>query len=203
MDFIGMLKKELQLPLPGIEAQKVFYPMRGELPTEHIHYKKSAVGIHLFNVYGQIHFLLMQRSSHKGPHAGQMAFPGGKFELEDLTLEQTARRESMEEVGIDLESGSLLGQLSEVNIPVSKFKVYPFLFYHETTPSFKINEEVERIEFVNIQDLMNDKNVGTTNINVGDNRYLKNIPCFLLNNDQVWGATSIMLNELKQLLKRN
>lgn len=202
MDLIDKLKKELQLPLPGIESHKAFYPMRGEIPNDHENYRKSAVGLHLFYLENVLKLLLIKRSSFKGPHSGQMAFPGGKFELKDETLEYTARRESFEEVGISVGSGLLLGQLTEVNIPVSRFKVHPFIFYHEVAPPLIMNEEVEKIELISLNDLLNQANVGETNIELGDKRYLKKIPCFLLNQQEVWGATSIILNELKQIMLR-
>jgi 8-oxo-dGTP pyrophosphatase MutT (NUDIX family) len=56
--------------------------------------------------------LLTQRAAHLTLHAGEVAFPGGKWEPGDRDLQQTALRETHEEVGLDPASVEILGQLA-------------------------------------------------------------------------------------------
>ena len=57
--------------------------------------------------------LLTQRTAHLRDHAGQISFPGGRCEAEDVSPEATALRESFEEVGIRPEQVELIGRLPE------------------------------------------------------------------------------------------
>jgi 8-oxo-dGTP pyrophosphatase MutT (NUDIX family) len=61
--------------------------------------------------------LLIRRATRQGdPWSGQMAFPGGRRAPEDSDVIHTARRETREEVGIDLDaSGELIGALDELH----------------------------------------------------------------------------------------
>ena len=82
-------------------------------------------------------------------HSQQVPFLEGKKDINDLSLEYTARRESFEEIGIKMSDGALVGELSEVYIPVSNFKVKPFVFFHEEYPTFH-ETNVRLILFFNI-----------------------------------------------------
>jgi 8-oxo-dGTP pyrophosphatase MutT (NUDIX family) len=133
-----------------------------------------------------------------------MAFPGGKPESTDLHLEHTARRESEEEMAIPSLKGDKITELSMVWIPVSSFEVSPFVFLHDERPIIEINKrEVAQYYEVKIKDLIDERSVTTTAIQVNENVHLKDVPCFVLNEKIVWGATALILAELKMLLKMN
>ena len=61
---------------------------------------KAAVLIMLFPKDTNLYTVFIKRNTDASPHSGQVSFPGGKFEPEDLTLKQTALRECQEEIGI-------------------------------------------------------------------------------------------------------
>ena len=84
-------------------------------------YRKSAVGIVLYPEVATANCVLIERPSYDGAHSGQISFPGGKMDLEDPHLEYTARRECFEEIDLPMESGQLIGGLTDVYIPVSNF----------------------------------------------------------------------------------
>lgn len=144
-------------------------------------------------------FLLTKRATYKGTHSAQISFPGGKIEKTDINLEKTALRESFEEVGIHQNSVKIIRELTDVYIPPSNFLATPFMGYTERRPDFKINEEVQKTIEVLVTDLLNDKSIASTRIS---NTYMKNtaVPCFKLSNHIVWGATAMMLSEIKELL---
>ena len=71
-----------------------------------------------------VQVLLTQRTAHLSDHAGQISFPGGRVEPEDGTREETALRETEEEIGLARAHVSLLGRLPEYEIP-SGFRITP------------------------------------------------------------------------------
>src|SRR6186713_2279177 len=75
--------------------------------------------------------LLVRRSEREGdPWSGHMALPGGHAHPEDADLLHTARRETLEEVGVDLAGAELLGQLDDVSpMRSSDMAVRPFVFW--------------------------------------------------------------------------
>ncbi|WP_347175313.1 NUDIX hydrolase [Polaribacter uvawellassae] len=163
--------------------------------------KKAAV-LALFypNQKGETCFLLTQRASYKGTHSAQISFPGGKIEKSDKNLKETALRETFEEVGVLKENITVVREITDVYIPPSNFLATPFIAFTEEKPDFKTNYEVEVAFDVLLKDLLDDANITTINITTS---YAKNIdvPCFKLNNYIVWGATAMILNEIKELLK--
>ncbi|MDC9723337.1 MAG: CoA pyrophosphatase [Urechidicola sp.] len=147
-------------------------------------------------------FLLTLRASYNGTHSAQISFPGGKKEKNDLNLEQTALRETLEEVGINPSDIEILKQLTDAYIPPSNFLVTPYIGVSNSTPLFKPNDEVDKLIEVKLADLLDDKNVVVKNMNTS---YMKNVdvPCFKLNDYIVWGATAMILSEIKQVFKSN
>lgn len=145
-------------------------------------------------------FLLTKRASYNGTHSAQISFPGGKFDNSDTSLQETALRELEEEVDVPRNEVIVIRELSETYIPPSNFMVSPFIGYVHTKPKFTPNEEVEEIIDVKLSDLLNDKNLTSK---IMETSYMKEIdvPCFKLNNHIVWGATAMILSEIKDLIK--
>ena len=164
------------------------------------HPKKAAV-LALFypNQKEQTTFLLTQRASYKGTHSAQISFPGGKIEKSDKCLKETALREAYEEVGVAQQKIEIFRELTDVYIPPSNFLATPFLGFSEQKPNFQINHEVASVIEVTIDELLDDSNITSVNLTTS---YMKNIdvPCFKINNLIIWGATGMMLSEIKELL---
>lgn len=145
-------------------------------------------------------FLLTERASYKGTHSAQISFPGGKIDTEDKSLQQTALREAFEEVGVLPNAIEVIRELTDVYIPPSNFLATPFLAYTDKKPLFKKNYEVENTIEVLLEDLLNDEYLSTKKITTS---YMNKaeVPYFNLNSHVVWGATAMMLSEIKDLLK--
>ena len=148
------------------------------------------------------HFLLILRPNYDGTHSSQVGFPGGKYEQDDEALEMTALRETFEEVGINPEEIKISKKMTDTFIPPSNFMVSTFIGFMVSKPEFMTNHEVEEIIEVQLTDLLNEDSVGCQNLTTS---YMKNIdvPCFNLNSKTVWGATAMMLSEIKDLIKEN
>lgn len=206
-NLILKLQQSISQGLPGETAHITMSPMgRGKSSdlVRHVKsFKESAVAIILFYDQEEYRSLLLQRHEYKGNHSGQICFPGGKQDQEDQDLLSTALRECNEETGIERSKLSLLGELTPVFIPVSLHHVQPFLFYHEGPPAIIPDAyEVKDYFSFTLTDLLDESNRKHTTIPISSVKKLENVPYFHLNGKIVWGATAIMLNELKELLKR-
>lgn len=149
-----------------------------------------------------VNLLFILRKKYPGVHSNQVGFPGGKKEKTDKDLFQTALRETSEEVGVPGQSVEVMKELSEVYIPPSNFMVTPFLGIYKNPQPFILQEsEVEQLIEVNFTDVIDDANLVQQNLTTS---YAKNIevPAFKLNGHIVWGATAMMLNEIKMLFKQ-
>ena len=201
------LQEKINNSLPGLDAHITFYPLRfiKHNAEDYLNFRKSAVAVHIYpsnESSDDFSILLIERSEYEGTHSKQIAFPGGKVDPEDKSFEYTARRESFEEVEIPFDAGTLIGKLTEVNIPVSKFNVMPYVFFHETLPPLKKNErEVNEILFISISELVDEINRKTASIKVSNELTMPNVPCFIIQEKIIWGATALILNELKVICK--
>ena len=191
--------------LPGIEAQFKLAPkMRLEYNAKKIEANnpKIAAVLALFypNQNKEVSLLLTKRANYIGTHSGQISFPGGKFEKSDLNLKETALRETFEEVGIFQEKIDIVREITEVYIPPSNFSVTPFIGIVNDNPVFKLNSEVAKIIEIPFPDLLDDTMLGSISIT---NSYMKetSVPCFNFDGSVIWGATAMILSEIKELLK--
>lgn len=205
--FLNSISKIENIELPAQASQfKMAPPFRKELikrQEEHIRNAKMAAVLAMFypDKNSCTHIALILRKTYKGVHSAQVGFPGGKVEAIDLSLKHTALRETEEEIGVEQDKIKVLKQLTQIYIPPSNYYVQPFIGVCNTTPIFtKQDEEVEDILEVSLLDFINEETV----INcVVDTSYSKQIevPAFQLNGHIVWGATAMMLSEIKDLLK--
>lgn len=145
--------------------------------------------------------LLTKRASYNGTHSAQISFPGGKFEERDESLENTALREAHEEVGIQGGDVVVFKQISDVYIPPSNFMVSPFLGHISYKPQWRTNHEVASIVEISIEELLNDATISNTELTTSYAKKMK-VPCFEFTNGMVWGATAMMLSEIKDLLNQ-
>jgi len=191
--------------LPGIEAQFKLAPkMRLTYSAKRIQANKpkTAAVLALFypNQKNNVSLLLTKRAIYNGTHSGQISFPGGKVEISDLNLKETALRETFEEVGVLKKEIQVVREITEVYIPPSNFSVTPFIGILNYKPVLKLNSEVAKIIEVPFSDLLDDTNLASISIT---NSYMKetSVPCFNFDGSIIWGATAMMLSEIKELLK--
>ncbi len=191
--------------LPGEDAHLSMAPLSRPLSSialeKAVNVRQSAVAVMLFMQDDRTFFTLIQRPFYEGNHGGQISFPGGKRDPEDKDLRTTAVRECMEEVGIDLGMSAFLGQLTPVYIPVSNFHVMPFVFFYPGWPEYVPDvREVESVLTISTDDLLDESVVSTMDVPMPNGFVLRDVPCFLIDDRQIWGATALILNELKALL---
>lgn len=147
---------------------------------------------------GEIDLLLIRRAQREGdPWSGHMALPGGRREARDLDLCATARRETREEVGIELPARALLGELDDVR-PVSapaRVIVRPFVFGLEARPAVHESSEVGLHVWAPLDEL--GVSLGTTEVvHLGS---LRRVPCYTVDEHVVWGITQRILEPFLEL----
>jgi 8-oxo-dGTP pyrophosphatase MutT (NUDIX family) len=204
--WIEKLKERLNRPLPGLTSQlEMAPPIRGkgklEVPEDA---KKSAVLVLLYPVDGKPHTVYMKRSDDGHVHSGQISFPGGKMEDTDLDNVHTALREADEELGIPSEKVNVLGSLTEMYIPPSNFLVWPILGFMETRPSYVLDPvEVARVIEVPLDEFHREgvRQVRQIQQRTRWGNFTTESPSFLIGDDIIWGATSMITNELLDLVK--
>ncbi|WP_431158507.1 NUDIX hydrolase [Winogradskyella poriferorum] len=206
--FLDIIVKIEHLDLLGeVSHSKMSPPYRLELAEKMKEKAKSAkkAGVMALFYPGydlQTKLVLILRKTYKGVHSAQVGFPGGKFEEDDTDLMTTALRETQEEIGIDAEKVNVIKPMSPLYIPPSNFLVHPFLGIMNEQPIFsKQEEEVEDILEVSLIDFLDDKSILTAKVPTSYNIEVE-VPAFTLNGHIVWGATAMMLGELKDLLKQ-
>ena len=204
-DFIHKIEDFKTANLGGLDAQFKMAPkLRLKYSKDKIAAnkpRKAAVLVLFYpNNKNETTLLLTQRATYKGTHSAQISFPGGKTEKSDKNLEATALREAFEEVGVSSSSVKIIRELTDVYIPPSNFLATPFLGFVKEKPNFVLNHEVANTIEILMSDLLDDAHLTTVNLTTS---YMKNIdvPCFKIDNHIIWGATGMMLSEIKELLK--
>jgi 8-oxo-dGTP pyrophosphatase MutT (NUDIX family) len=202
-DFIRHLKKQLEAPLPGRTAQEQMAPRPIDesrfRENPHLPAKPGGVMILLFERDGDWWIPLMKRPEYNGHHSGQVSFPGGKMEPEDIDLTETALRETKEEIGIDKEEIDLLGSLTELFIVASNFKVLPTVGVLNKLPQYRPDHyEVESILELSISQLKDEQIRGVETMHFG--QYTIHSPYYEVEGHRIWGATAMILSELSYLM---
>ncbi len=207
VDLQAFLKEELSKTLPGKDVQ---YQMASSNRIKNIPelneikgYKESSVCILLYKDKNTIYFPLIERVVYAGVHSGQIALPGGKKDEEDVDLVQTALRELEEEIGISHTNIEVVGKLTQVYIPPSNFLVNPIVAISHQIPEFILNPtEVQSVIPFSLNELLDDTIVKQTMIELEKGLKIKT-PYFDVRGKVLWGATAMILNELKHILKFN
>jgi 8-oxo-dGTP pyrophosphatase MutT (NUDIX family) len=164
--------------------------------------KKAAVMVLFYpNEAGETYLILILRKTYKGVHSAQVGFPGGKAEPEDTSTQETALRETEEEVGVPQDEIQVLKKLTEIYIPPSNFFVQPFIGVSAKTPRFIPEEkEVEALIEVPLSLFMDDSICISKTLSTSYATDIE-VPAYLLNGHVVWGATAMILSEVRELLK--
>ena len=165
--------------------------------------KKAAVLVLFYpSATYETRFVLILRKTYKGVHSAQVGFPGGKWEAGDTNYQDTALRETEEEVGVSAESITVHKKMTEIFIPPSNFFVQPYVGTTHEQPHFVPQEdEVEAIIEVPLHQFMDDAVIITKTLSTSYATDIE-VPAFLLDGHVVWGATAMMLNEVREMMKQ-
>lgn len=202
-NFLDKLKIALNGKLPGPSShQKMASRVRlnaMKSGTDTSTAIQSSVLILLYPNNNKIYSVFILRQTYDGVHSGQVSFPGGRTEPSDTSLVNTALREASEEINIAPDEVHILGTLTELYIPPSNFLVLPVLAYTHSRPDFKPDpfEVAEIIEsdlsFLDDPALRKETTLNVRGVEI-------EAPYFEVQGKIVWGATAMILSELKDIL---
>ena len=189
----------LNAPLPGIKAQFEMAPAsrqgRAGWPERKPHDKLSAVLILLYPRNGELYMPLFVRTAYDGPHSRQVGLPGGRYEPEDPDLQWTALRETEEEIGVSAQKVTVLGTLSKLYIPPSKFWVHPYVGFVHDTPEFIPDPgEVAQLLEIPVSEFESPNNRVVKKMPLSTGLRVR-VPGFEVHGHMIWGATAMMVNE--------
>lgn len=159
--------------------------------------RRAAVALVLAPVTAEdsspVSVLLLRRSEREGdPWSGHMALPGGHAHPEDADLLHTARRETLEEVGIDLSAAEFLGRLDDVSpMRSSDMTVRPFVFWAPTPQSATLSSEVAEVLWVPLDALASDALRTMREVEVRGSSL--RVPAYVIDERVVWGMTFHLL----------
>lgn len=201
--FINNLSQKLSGPLPGAKAHERLSPAsRKNYPDDPdlAKAKPSSVLALFYPENGCARLIFIQRPVYNGVHSGQIAFPGGGYEDFDKDDRATALRETREEIGVAPEKIHVIGKLSDLYIPPSNFLVHPYVGYMNQVPHYNPDpEEVKEVFSLRVTDLLNEESFQYREVNGRNYRF--EAPCYFVDNRLIWGATSMMLSELLEVIR--
>jgi 8-oxo-dGTP pyrophosphatase MutT (NUDIX family) len=202
-DLLAKIEKGLWAPLPGIPAQLAMAPEprpghKAYFEVEDI-CKKAGVLILLYVKAGRLALLLTRRTERVLHHRGQISLPGGEQHPGE-SLEATALRETVEEMGFDLAAVRVLGRLTPLYIPPSNYCVYPTVAFISGPLTFHLQpEEVDEAIEAPIDHLTDLANVRRETWHYGGRDH--EVPFYDFAGHKIWGATAMVLAELLALLE--
>lgn len=196
-------------PLPGLQSHLKLAPAQriseiAGYPANGIVAKKSAVMILLFEENEQMKVIFIRRSIYVGLHAGQIAFPGGRFEESDIDVEITALREMEEEIGIPRNKIEVLGQLTDIYVPPSNFLISIFVGFIKGKPIYNPDKrEVAEIIEISLTDFFQENIIHDKDFLIPSTTHTVRAPYYKVGNIELWGASAMVMTEFIDVLKEN
>jgi 8-oxo-dGTP pyrophosphatase MutT (NUDIX family) len=205
IQFIERLEREMEEELPGQQAQFLMAPVERQqnydVPENSV---LACVLALIFPKKKDWHVALIERVSDNvnDVHAGQLSFPGGRFEESDYSYQDCALREAEEELGIHGADVGIIGELTSLYIPVSNYLIYPFIGFMGEEPEYIIQKsEVQNVIEVPLKHFLEPKNKKKTDIDIR-NQLLKDVPYYDVHNIPLWGATAMIMSEFESVLRK-
>jgi 8-oxo-dGTP pyrophosphatase MutT (NUDIX family) len=165
-------------------------------PIKRVERETAAVAVIFRPGTGEEELLLIKRADREGdPWSGDIAFPGGRVEAEDLSFSASASREAREEVGVDLAANArFLGYMAPFQARRKGIWVVPSVFLITGAVSVERNNEVSSYMWIPLKELLAHENRLTYSLELGDDK--RSFPSFNLQGHVVWGLTERILSSL-------
>lgn len=162
--------------------------------------RPGSVMILLYPNGNDVLFPLTKRPDYLGTHGGQISLPGGKAEPGETAVE-TALRETEEEIGIKSNAIEIVGTLSDFFVIPSNFLVTPVVALMHAQPVFSPDpKEVVKVLHGSVSKLLDEAAIRTREI-LAAKVFPMRAPHFEIEQEVVWGATAMILNEFRTVLK--
>jgi 8-oxo-dGTP pyrophosphatase MutT (NUDIX family) len=168
-------------------------PIDSEIKSD-VSYRLASV---LVVIYGKSPKIIMtEKPKSMKLHAGEISFPGGKIDVNDADLLETALRETNEEIGLNISKDQVVGQLLPVLTLNSGFLILPFVSILDEIPPLVSNSEVEKIFHMPLDSLL-----GTIAKDTDPSHNLiDEMFTFEYQAQIVWGASARILKQIENKL---
>ncbi|QDH80299.1 CoA pyrophosphatase [Echinicola soli] len=199
-EVILKLEDKIKGPLPGKAGQIKMAPRpldNARFAQHDLTYAREGAVLILLYPNGKDCWVpFIKRPEYDGTHGGQVSLPGGKKEQKDTNLQETALRETEEEIGVPAKDVHVIGKLSQLYIPPSNFLVTPYIGFVDQVPIFIPDpREVSRVIQCDFNTLIDQNARKETTIEARNKRKIQ-APYFDIDSEMVWGATAMILSEL-------
>jgi 8-oxo-dGTP pyrophosphatase MutT (NUDIX family) len=145
-------------------------------------------------IYGENPIVVMtEKPKHMKFHAGEISFPGGKFDANDSDLLETALRETSEEIGLTITRDQVIGQLESVITLNSGFLITPFVSVIDEIPPLSANSEVEQIFHIPLETFLKTMAPDPD----PSHNIIQEMYTFEYQNQIVWGASARILKQIQ------
>jgi 8-oxo-dGTP pyrophosphatase MutT (NUDIX family) len=161
--------------------------------------RSAAVAILFFRRDGRWHLPLTERPKTLTRHGGQISLPGGVLEPGESSI-AAVQRELHEELGF-YETHVEIGRLTDCYVFASDFLVTPWILAtYEPNICWRPHDlEVQSVVELPLEALLHERAVGRTSIQRGP--LVFSAPCLKYSNACIWGATSVILSELADVIR--
>jgi len=204
--FLNNISKIEKIKVNSLQAHQEFLPEGRPQFAEDYREEKTrnaAVMPIISPIHNEAYLTLIVRTTYNGAHSGQVAFAGGKWEKKDDSFLDTAYREVEEEIGVSKNKLIYCRKLTSLYVPVSDFRIYPFLAFSKEPLTFLRQEsEVAKIITLPLKELFSNRANKKVDIAVENTTKIQ-VPAFVYKDYFIWGATSMILNELKQVIVKS
>jgi 8-oxo-dGTP pyrophosphatase MutT (NUDIX family) len=154
---------------------------------------EAAVLVPIFAVGRELHLLLTKRQQGLAHHAGEISFPGGRRDPNDVTLLDTALREAEEEIGLPREAAQPLGTLRPTSTRVTNYVIHPFVAW--ITPRARWHASPAEVSAV-LELPLRALSEGAQQIELTRAERTFQTDAYLLRGHVIWGATARIIDEL-------
>jgi len=159
---------------------------------------ESAVLIPIFCKDGEYHILFAQRTDQVPHHKGQISFPGGARSKADATLQDTALRESREEIGLKAKDAAIVGELDDTPTTTSGYNISPFVAFIPYPYEFVLSPyEIKEVFSVPISVLLHKANRKKEHYTFGGQVYFGY--SYEYEGRVIWGATAKIVQQLLEI----
>ncbi|SEO81978.1 8-oxo-dGTP pyrophosphatase MutT, NUDIX family [Flavobacterium sp. CF108] len=205
-DFLQYVPNLIPVELPAESAHAKMAPLERiqamkNLDIDAKNPRIAAVMMLFYPKNEKTHLILIVRNAYNGVHSSQIAFPGGKYELTDRDYQETALRETSEEIGVLPEKIEIIKHFTPMYIPPSNFLVHPYLgIAKEELAFYPDAREVAGVLELPLSVFLDDEIIIETKLSTSYGNDIL-VPAFNIQNHIVWGATAMILSELRDVLK--
>ena len=184
--------------MPSYTTTRVIEGVRSHspVPDSTVGLKPAAVIVPIQDVGGEHYLTLIERAATPGPHAGEIAFPGGNIKGEDQDALDAALRELEEEIGVGRENVQIIGQLDQV-VVAFRYLVTPFVGMLMSPVKFRPNvKEVSAVLSVPVSALLEHDCFTAVPRTDGNSGFIYH---YRYQSFDIWGATARILKQLLEL----